>query len=136
VKLKEINSVQTIEELEALNIGDVHCDISYRGGGIGFYRSDLANALNIPETVLPRYVGAYSNYLGGGLRGYICTSGHGKVNQKAERYLCALEEACKRVYLNLENESGLNDEEDENGETNWDAIGTNASRRAGTVSAY
>ena len=50
--------------------------------------------------------------------------------------LDALLEAFVRVYENIENEEGLNSEEDETGETNWDALATKSARRSGISSAY
>jgi hypothetical protein len=82
-------------------------------------------------------IGAYVNYLGGGLRGSIQTSSYStEIVGKKKELLDLLLEACVRVYENLEDESGLNDEEYENGDTNWDALGTKMSRKAGISSAY
>jgi len=137
MKLKEIRKAQTIEDLENLGIGDVYCDISYRGGGLGFYASDVASAVGVSEEDLPRNFGAGCNYLGGGLRGAIFASDFNpKVSGRKRQLLEELADACVRVYENIENDAHMNDEEDENGETNWDAKGTNASRNAGIISAY
>lgn len=134
---KQIQTAQTVEDLEALNIGEVVCDISYRGGGLGFWGSDVAAWVGIEVFELPRKFGAGCNYLGGGLRGSIFPSSFSnRIAGKQRTILECLAAACVRVYKNIENESGLNDEEDENGETNWDAKGTRASRNAGIISAY
>jgi hypothetical protein len=62
-------------------------------------------------------------------------SGYSKsVPERKAKWLDALTDACKRAYIHAE--GGMNDEEDENGETNWEAIGTNQCRTAGVVSAY
>jgi len=135
--LTEIKKVQTLEDLENLGIGNVFCDLSYRGGGLGFYASDIANHFKVYEWELPRKFGAGCNYLGGGLRGAIFASSFAStITGKKAKLLTELADACKRVYNNLEDESGLNDEQDEEGNTNWEATGTNASRRAGIESAY
>lgn len=146
---EKIDYKKIIEELEADNRHI--CDISHRGGTFGFWASDAIGELfpnleceeksDVVEA-LPQKLGAYCNYLGGGLRGAVCVSGsasdfisHGVPEDKAEiiaEFLLAVRER----YTEIENETYLNEEEDEDGETNWDAIGTNASRRAGVVSAY
>ena len=135
--LKELKKVQSIEDLKNLNIGAVYCDISYRGGGLGFYSEDIAEHFEIEQYYLPRKFGAACNYLGGGLRGSIFASTFSdKITGKKANLLIELAEACKRVYQNLEDENNMNNEEDEDGETNWEAMGTNASRKAGIISAY
>lgn len=136
--MKTLENVQTLQDLEDLGIGNVHCEISYRGGILGFSGSDVADHLNIPENYLPAKFGAYCNYLGGGIRGAIQTSGFydKDIDKKDAEYLTELADACKRVYLNIENENALNDEEDENGSVNWDAVATNATRKANIKSAY
>ena len=50
--------------------------------------------------------------------------------------LNAIAEKCGQFYSDIENSENLNEEEDQDGETNWEAIGTNRSREAGIVSAY
>jgi hypothetical protein len=135
-QLNKLNTVEDLNELEG-DLGRLHCEISHRGGGLGFYGGDVADYLGVSEELLPGKVGAGCNYLGGGLRGKIFTSGYGSaVPIKKAAWLDALCRACKRAYENAENEMYLNDETDEDGEQNWEAIGTNASRRAGVVSAY
>ena len=135
--VKEIRKVETIEGLDGLGIGRIECDISHRGGGIGFWGSDVASALEVNENDLPRKFGAGCNYLGGGIRGSISGSGFNEKNitGKKAQILSALADACVRVYENVENESGLNSDY-EDGETNWDAQATKASRKAGIKSAY
>lgn len=133
----KISEIQTTEELEALGIGRLHIDISHRGGGLGFHSSDIARHFEINESDLPRYFGAGCNYLGGGLRGSIFPSGYSKaVIGKTAKKLDAIAAACVRVYENLESETGVNDETYEDGDINWDAIGTRASRAAGVESGY
>lgn len=135
--IKELKSVQTIEDLENLNIGRLSYDIGHRGGSLFFYGSDVADAFGIPEWQLTGKVGAYVNYLGGGLRGSVCTSDYAKVEGKRkERLVEELLLACKRAYLDAENETGLNEEEYEDGDANWDAIGTARVREAGVNRAY
>ena len=136
--VKTLKAVNTYEDLEGLGIGRVYCDISYRGGGIGFYGSDVATAFEVSENDLPNKVGAGCNYLGGGLRGSIFASDFNKTNitGKKATLLTALAQACVKVYENTENGYGLNNEVDADGETNWEALGTKGSRRAGIQSAY
>lgn len=138
----ELKKINTYEQFEALckKYGLVSIvDIGGRGGKLGVHGSTLASAIGVREYSIPNKVGAYCNYLGGGLRGAICcTDGfenHGVPKRKAE-LLNAFSEMCKRVYQNIEDEDGMNDEVDGDGETNWEAKGTNASRIAGIVSAY
>lgn len=142
MRKSDIKKIKTYNQFEKFcrehNLSIV-CDISYRGGTLGVYSGGLAEELNISESLLPRKVGAYCNYLGGGLRGSICcTNGfasHGVPKRKAE-LLDEFSEMCKRVYESVENEEHMNDEELPNGETNWEAKGTNASRLAGVVSGF
>lgn len=135
MKLKEIRKAKTIEDLENLGLGPVDCDISYRGGGLGFYGSNVARALKINDSFLPRKFGAGCNYLGGGVRGSIFPSGFNSCLTGRKRQLLeAIADACVRVYENLENESGMNDDSDD--DPNWDARATKGSREAGIISAY
>lgn len=139
ITVKQLNKINTIEELEELEaeLGGMKCDISHRGGGIGFYSDNIADVIGVERWMLPNCIGAGCNYLGGGLRGSIFASiFSGEVPEEKAEILNALADACVRVYENIENEAGMNAEEDEDGETNWDAVGINASRRAGVVSAY
>jgi len=135
--VKELKKVQNFQDLEGLGIGQVYCDIGGRGGGVGFYSQDVANAFGVSDCDLPNKFGAGCNYLGGGVRGSIFGSTFNEKNivgKKAE-LLSALAQACVRVYENIENESGMNSD-GEDGETNWDAQATKASRKAGIKSAY
>lgn len=121
-------------------------DISHRGGTYGAEAGYAVEALfptlnqeKVDEIVnmLPRMVGVHCNYLGGGLRGALVRSDYAKeMPAKYAKRIDAFTRECKRRYLEIENESGLNDEEYADGDTNWDAIGTNASRKAGVVSGY
>jgi predicted hydrocarbon binding protein len=118
--------------------GKVIYEIGYRGGNYGLSVERAIELLEIKERwtdFLLAKVGVYCNYLGGGLRGAIVGGGYGKeIPEKDAKKIENFYKACKERYLEIEN--GLNDEEDENGETNWDAIGTNRSREAGIISAY
>ncbi len=132
---KKLNNIHTLEDLQ--EIGRVLVDIGHRGGKVGLSSDIVSEELNIPSHLLPRMIGAYVNYLGGGLRGSIQTSSYSsEIVGKKKELLDLLLEACVRVYEDIENESGLNDEEYEDGETNWDALGTKMSRQAGISSAY
>src|SRR3990167_3046392 len=111
--IKKLKSINTIEGLESLGIGSVIVDIGHRGGGLGFRGSDVANFFDVPEYAFGRNFGAACNYLGGGLRGSIFFGGFGVKyvdNIKKAKLIQALGEATVRVYQNIENEIGLNDE--------------------------
>lgn len=137
IKLTELKKVNTYEDLENLGIGTVYADISHRGGGVGFYSNDVASEFEVSEGDLPRKFGAGCNYLGGGLRGSIFASSFSdRITGRKAKLLSELASACVRVYENIENGSGLNDEEYPDGDTNWEAKGTNQSRKAGIISAY
>ena len=133
--LERIKAAGTLEELEALGIGRVVCDISHRGGGLGFKGADIAKLVGVGEECLPRNYGAGCNYLGGGVRGSIFASGYCEdVEGEGKVLIDAIAEACIRAY---EHEEGsLNQEEDEEGNINWDAKATNAARKSGVKSAY
>jgi hypothetical protein len=135
---RALKRVKTPDELfEVLGVdGFDDAEISYRGGRLGFYRERVAEWLDIPEVYLPKKVGAFCNYLGGGIRGAICVSDYSKrITGRKREILDELLEAIRRCYLYIENEMGLNDEK-VNGETNWEAIGTKIARAQGIVSAY
>lgn len=124
-------------ELEQLIGYDLEIDISHRGGGLGFRDSDIENLTGIDAENLPGKFGAYCNYLGGGLRGSINGSGYNKSIAEIDAELLeAIQAACISTYNWIEAEAGLQEEEDEAGEVNWENVGTAASRRAGIVSAY
>jgi hypothetical protein len=136
--IKKLNAANTPDELTAaigfeMNAGD----ISYRGGNLGYSAWLIADLLDIDEDDLPRNYGCYCNYLGDGIRGAICASGYNKsitgINASA---LDAIADACIRMYNYYEQEAGLQAEEDEDGGTNWDNMGSNMSRAAGIKSAY
>ncbi len=138
--LKQIKAVQTTEDLQALNLGRVIVDISHRGGGVGINGSQLAEALEISDHLLPRNYGAGCNYLGGGVRGKIFPSGYSKeITGKTAKILDELGKAAVRVYQNIEDENEMNNEDSEDGDINWDAKATNAVRKAGgpgAISGY
>ena len=135
MKLKEIRNAQSVEDLEALGLGRVNYEISYRGGGLGFYGSKVAEVIGVNENSLPRKFGCGCNYLGGGVRGSIFPSGfHTSISGRKKQLLEAISEACIRVYENLETESGMNDDNED--DPNWDARATKESRNTGIVSVY
>jgi hypothetical protein len=87
--------------------------------------------------LLPNKFGAYCNYLGGGIRGSITQSDFSDTVQGRKRALLeALSEACVRVYNDIENDMGMNETEDDDGEIVWDALATKQAREAGIVSGY
>lgn len=121
------------------NDGKVDYDISHRGGHYGLSRGDVSDLLGLGgyADMLPGKVGAFCNYLGGGLRGSVSVSDYDKaMPKKYAKRIDAYLAACHLRYLELESGAGLNDETFPDGDTNWDAIGTNASRKAGIISAY
>jgi hypothetical protein len=102
ISLKQIRDVKTLEDLENLGLGEVYCDISYRGDGLGFYSSDIEEAFSIDCGLLPNKVGAGCNYLGGGLRGSIFASDFSEdIRGSKRKYLEAICDACVRVYENF-----------------------------------
>jgi|GEM_PF-4033052 hypothetical protein len=135
--IKQLRKVQSIADLEALEIGALSYDIGYRGGTLGFNGSDVATAFDVDPNYLPHHFGAYVNYLGGGIRGALNVSGFSdKVTGRKADLLNELQDACKRAYLEAENEQGLNETTDNEGETNWDALATQRARDAGIDKAY
>lgn len=140
--LAEIENVQTLEDLYDLIIdqgygsGAISYDIGGRGGYVGIDSDCVAGMLEVDSYYLPNKVGAFCNYLGGGLRGSVCVSSHAVPDADKIDLVDALAEACRRAYYDCENGSGMNDEYDDDGEPNWEAIGTNASRGAGIARAY
>lgn len=136
--INKLKKVSTLEQLEALGIGNVIVDIGARGGGLGFRSSDIEKLTGVDADYLPRNFGAGCNYLGGGMRGAIFPSTFSSsIAESKAQMLRVIAEACVRVYENLENENtSLNDEEYEDGDINWDARSTKAARRARIESAY
>jgi hypothetical protein len=132
---KEVKNMLAI--LEQLHEdGHLIVDIGHRGGKLGLEAGKLVEVLEIEEDILhlmpPKY-GVYCNYLGGGICGALAGSGYDKLIPKAiAKKLDDFTEACKAYYLKLE---GL-EEEDEEGNTNWEALGTMKARESGVVSAY
>lgn len=142
-KFASLNDVHTLEDMQAFcdKYGlSLRYDIGHRGGYIGASDDDVARyILNDTDVawMLPGKVGAYCNYLGGGMRGAICTSNwHADMTDDNEAKLQAWCDACERVYNSIESESGMQDTEDEDGETNWDNLATQKAREAGVRSAY
>lgn len=136
-----------LEQLKNLEEeGKIECDISYRGG---YYKipKTLAEELVGAEKYdldcyLPSYVGAGCNYLGGGIRGSIFSTGDASVfidNNVPYKYAIRLEKLCKAAmirYEEIENEMGLNEIYNEEGERNFEAEGTMKARINGYISAY
>jgi len=135
LNLTNLRKIKTLDELEKLDIGPINVEVGHRGGHLGFRGEDVATAINVDASYLPKNYGAYCNYLGGGLRGAVCASGFDRaITGREAQLLNELAEACKRAYVNAE--GPMNNEVDEDGEINWEAKGTNASRRAGIERAY
>lgn len=135
--LKTLKSVNTISDLEELNLGRVDYSIGGRGGYVGFYSTNIAAHFKVDADLLPRKFGAGSNYLGGGVRGDIFPSDFDtRIEGRKRQLLEALAQACVRAYKAAEDDAGMNDEVDEDGEINWEAKATNGARNAGIRSAY
>ncbi len=128
--IKRLNKVNSIEELESMFCGLCY-DIGHRGGGIYLYGGVVADILNIDASLLPGKIGAYCNYLGGGIRGAISVSTYNeKLTKKAAAWVDAFCEACRRAYVNAE--ADIFDAEADY----WEIEATEGARRAGIVSAY
>jgi len=134
-------NIESLCDLE--DKGLVVYEVGYRGGNYGLCVNDFIDKFmpkgleNVDDIVdmLPNNVGVYCNYLGGGLRGAIVGGGYSeKLPKKLAKIVDNFVKLCRQRYMEMED--GLNDEVDAEGDTNWDAIGTNASRKAGIVSAY
>lgn len=110
INLRDLKKVKIYDDLDNLGIGRVYCEISYRGGGIGFYGSDVARMFDVSECYLPNKFGAGCNYLGGGIRGSIFGSDfNNEITGRKRQLLEALAEACVRVYENIDNKEIEND---------------------------
>jgi hypothetical protein len=114
--------------------------IGDRGGYVGVSSSDFISWLglnNVVDYLLPNMIGAACNYLGGGLRGDIVVSTYSdKLPEDIAKLVDAFTDVCRSAYLCAEDEMNMNEEYDEDGDTNWEAVGTNAARDAGITSAY
>lgn len=139
--MEKVNFKQWLNENLTEN-SSIDYDIGGRGGYLTVLSETVFDVLNIPEKYLncvPRKIGAGCNYLGGGVRGSVFTVSADEYIQHGlpKTYAIKLRKAGE-VLVNkyLEIENGMNDEVDEEGETNWEAMATNASRRAGVISAY
>jgi hypothetical protein len=111
IKISNLKKVKTYEDLEELGIGRIICNISYRGGNLGFSGSDVARAFDVNDYDLPQNYGCGCNYLGGGLRGSIFESGYSKeVEKKKAKLLDELAKACIRVYEYCEKENNIEDD--------------------------
>jgi hypothetical protein len=129
-------TINTIQDFEDAGLSPDFCDISHRGGTFGFRSEKIASELDIPVELLLNNIGAYCNYLGGGLRASIQISNYSaKITGDKKIHLDDFLQACKRAYLGVEDEQNLNSDY-EDGETNWEALGTAASRRAEIKSGY
>lgn len=117
--------------------GTIVYEIGRRGGHYGATRKNIMAWLNIPEDMaelLPNMIGAYCNYLGGGLRGAIVRSDYNEeLPAKIAKKIDAFTEACAKRYLKIE-EDWAKDEESYTDE--WNEAGTKACRDAGIVSSY
>ena len=132
---KEIK--KQLSELE--EYGEIDYDISYRGGHYGLKAEKVIELLGLDcnEDDLPPKLGAFVNYLGGGLRGTINISDYSEnVGTRDRKKLDTFLEVCKERYKEIEDAIGLNIEEYEDGDVNWDATGTRKVREGGISSTY
>ncbi len=109
---KALESVYDYEDLQKLGIAKYpECNISYRGGYLGFLDKDIAKVFGIDTRFLPSKVGVHCNYLGGGLRGSIITSSFHESVYKHKNYqkLANLLERLVEIYKNLEVEGEIPD---------------------------
>jgi len=121
----------------------VIADVSHRGGKYGitaetFWDEILTDkqAARFDLNLVPKNIGVYCNYLGGGMRGSITGGGYDKdLPKDIATKIDKLVNACKTRYENIENESGLNTDYPD-GDTNWEAKATKSARKSGIVSAY
>ena len=137
IKISQLKKCNTIDDLEKLSIGNLTYEVGYRGGHLGYSSHSITDTLGISQNLLPNKVGVYVNYLGGGVRGSLIKSDYNNdIKGRDRELLDELLNACYRAYMNMENEFGLNDEVDDEGETNWDALATKSARDNNIKSAY
>lgn len=135
-------AIETSETSVIRNNYDIEYEVGHRGGYITVRSGRVLELLNIPEKYLgliPRKIGAGCNYLGGGVRGAVFSLSGAEYHKHGVPLVYALRlqragEVLKEKYIEMED--GMNNETYEDGDTNWDAMATNASRKAGTISAY
>ena len=132
---KVLESLTTLTELSA--IANVSYQIGERGGFLRIPGKTVAALLDIEPHLLPNNVGVYVNYLGGGLRGGICKSQYSsEITGEKKDLLDLLIDACQSAYIDAENELCLNEDYDDDGEMDWNSIGTKTARIAGIISSY
>lgn len=133
--IKDVKSLTTLTELSA--IANVSYQIGDRGGFLRIPGETVATLLDIEPHLLPNNVGVYVNYLGGGLRGGICKSQYSsEITGEKKELLDLLIDACQSAYIDAENELCLNEDYDDDGEMDWNSVGTKTVRTAGILSAY
>jgi len=96
--------MKKIDYMEFIESNLIDCDISYRGGSFKIDVSDLFDTGEEPATM-----GAYQNYLGGGMAGSIQTGRMFDVSGFSEDDMAIYEElaeACKKWFYNQNNGGG------------------------------
>lgn len=96
-KRKEIKYREFIEN----NI--ITCDVSYRGGSLKIDVSELFTKLSNP------YMGAYQNYLGGGIAGAVVGGASfmpEELNKREQKIFFELKEVCKKYFFEINNGGG------------------------------
>lgn len=137
-KIKDCYDIETLEEILDTRI---LYGISERGGYIKIKSYNLKKFIGNSYEKLPDYIGAGCNYLGGGVRGAIFNtfSNNDKLNlfsKKNQLFLRTLTNKLTDLYNDIESELGLQCEEDEEGNTDWNNSATNSVRKQGVISAY
>lgn len=96
--------MKKIDYMEFIESNLIDCDISYRGGSLKIDVSDLFDTGEEPATM-----GAYQNYLGGGMAGSIQAGRMFDISGFSEEDLAIYEElaeACKKYFYNVNNGGG------------------------------
>lgn len=81
----------------------IGCDISYRGGTLKVDTSELFSGIEKP------IMGAYQNYLGGGIAGAICGGASfvpDELSKKDQKVFFELKEAIKKYFYEVNNGGG------------------------------
>lgn len=102
--MKNTKTKKTFNAYEFIENNIIDMDISYRGGSLKVDVSELFDTGNEPAVM-----GAYQNYLGGGIAGSIQTGRQFDIsgfNKKDMALYMEMAEACKRYFYNVNNGGG------------------------------
>lgn len=92
------------DAMEFIENNLIDADISYRGGSL---KVDVSELFNTGDE--PAIMGAYQNYLGGGMAGSIQAGRQFDISRFSKKNLALYEimaEACKRYFYNVNNGGG------------------------------